>query len=433
MVPSCSTFRLSRCPERFALSPRRLAGFSPGEPRQQARSQCGSCPAGINVNRDVDVVALGNLCVDIMMSVPELPVEDPRSNTKLIDELLRSCASEGSWEVGGSSNFLIAAARLGMRALSAGHVVPDAYGKFLLGVLKDEGVLEPVVSMASAEAIGKPNAHPLLTATLLCFVLVDPQSRHAFCSQYDAVPGPIFGDDDTIPTDVFHALSRSRACYLNGFLFDEMSPGLIERLAVATKDLGTALLFDPGPKSMQIMGGTAPGKEVMQDLIRMSEVVLLTQEEAAAFSGREDPRRSSEWVLSRPGSETKWCFVKMGKRGAMLHAQHSSGPLVTSGFEVKVSDTVGCGDSFAAAAALGFIESYDLEGVLQLANAVGAATAMGRGAGRNVANAQEVLRMLEAVQSRNGTGSEDRPGVDSALKLLRTSLRGKALHMTITQ
>lgn len=46
---------------------------------------------------------------------------------------------------------------------------------------------------------------------------------------------------------------------------------------------------------------------------------------------------------------------------------------------MPVVDTVGCGDSFAAGVALGFTRGHSPEATLALANAVGAATAMGRG------------------------------------------------------
>jgi len=67
-----------------------------------------------------------------------------------------------------------------------------------------------------------------------------------------------------------------------------------------------------------------------------------------------------------------------------------------AGLTVPVKDTVGCGDSFASAVALGFARQCPEEVTLSLANAVGAATAMGRGAGRNVANKQLVTQLLEA-------------------------------------
>lgn len=55
---------------------------------------------------------------------------------------------------------------------------------------------------------------------------------------------------------------------------------------------------------------------------------------------------------------------------------------------------MGCGDSFAAAVALSFLHDVSPVATLTLANAVGAATAMGCGAGRNVADLNKVLELL---------------------------------------
>lgn len=64
--------------------------------------------------------------------------------------------------------------------------------------------------------------------------------------------------------------------------------------------------------------------------------------------------------------------------------------------QVEVVDTVGCGDSFVAAIALGFIRNMPLVNTLTIANAVGAATAMGCGAGRNVAKRIQVVDLIKA-------------------------------------
>lgn len=57
-------------------------------------------------------------------------------------------------------------------------------------------------------------------------------------------------------------------------------------------------------------------------------------------------------------------------------------------------DTVGCGDSFTAAIAFGFLHDLPAVNTLTLANAVGAATATGCGAGRNVARLDKVLQLM---------------------------------------
>lgn len=63
---------------------------------------------------------------------------------------------------------------------------------------------------------------------------------------------------------------------------------------------------------------------------------------------------------------------------------------------MNVVDTVGCGDSFVAAIAYGFIHNIPLVHTLALANAVGAATAMGCGAGRNVAKLDQAIELMKA-------------------------------------
>jgi len=81
---------------------------------------------------------------------------------------------------------------------------------------------------------------------------------------------------------------------------------------------------------------------------------------------------------------------------------------------VPVGDTVGCGDSFAAAIVLGYIRGYNIPATMALANAVGAATAMGTGAGTNVASAQTVLHLLSNASAEstenNGNGGEKQNG-----------------------
>lgn len=70
--------------------------------------------------------------------------------------------------------------------------------------------------------------------------------------------------------------------------------------------------------------------------------------------------------------------------------------------QVNVVDTVGCGDSYTAAIAFGYLHNLPAISTLTLANAVGAATATGIGAGRNVATLDKVLELL-----RHSNLSED--------------------------
>lgn len=70
----------------------------------------------------------------------------------------------------------IAAARLGLRCATIGHVGNEIYGQFLLDVLHEEGISTVGMSDASCGVRSKTSYE-----TLLCWVLVDPLQRHGFC------------------------------------------------------------------------------------------------------------------------------------------------------------------------------------------------------------------------------------------------------------
>lgn len=73
----------------------------------------------------------------------------------------------------------IAAARLGLRVVTVGHVGDEIYGRFLLDVLHDEGI--GMVEMDGQKDVVDIRAYE----TLLCWVLVDPLQRHGFCRYYN--------------------------------------------------------------------------------------------------------------------------------------------------------------------------------------------------------------------------------------------------------
>lgn len=105
--------------------------------------------------------------------------------------------------------------------------------------------------------------------------------------------------------------------------------------------------------------------------------------------------------------------------------------------QVTVGDTVGCGDSFAAAIVMGYIRKYDIPSTMALANAVGAATAMGTGAGTNVASATTVVQLLtdatnqstgqntghDVHQDGDAVHGDQAYGNAAALQILKDSLR----------
>jgi bifunctional ADP-heptose synthase (sugar kinase/adenylyltransferase) len=96
--------------------------------------------------------------------------------------------------------------------------------------------------------------------------------------------------------------------------------------------------------------------------------------------------------------------------------------------QVDVQDTVGCGDSFAAAIVLGYTRGLDVNATLALANAVGAATAMGRGAGTNVASADTVMGILQLAADSSPARSDAKAALAVLSNALVDGSRARTAH-----
>ena len=60
-----------------------------------------------------------------------------------------------------------------------------------------------------------------LDQTLLCFVLVDPSSQHAFCSRYDFGPWPLLEGVETLPP---HVMQVEPEVPMGTVLYDLLEP-----------------------------------------------------------------------------------------------------------------------------------------------------------------------------------------------------------------
>ncbi|KAM4075600.1 hypothetical protein ACB094_10G181700 [Castanea mollissima] len=346
-------------------------------------------------SKEIDVATLGNLCVDIVLNVPELPPKDPALRKLYMDRLSASPPDKQFWEAGGNCNMAIAAGRVGLDCITIGHVGDDIYGRFLLDVLHDEGI-----SMVGMMTPTQQHSDHLLHAassyqTLLCWVLVDPLQRHGFCSRADFSDQPAFSWLTTLSNQVKMAIQNSKILFCNGYGFDELSPHMLTSALQYAVEVGTCVFFDPGPRGHTLFNGTPQQQTAFSHFLTMSDVLLLTSDEAEALTGIKNPILAGQELLKK-GVRTKWVIVKMGSRGSIIISMSSIS--CAPAFKVNIIDTVGCGDSFVAAIAFGFIHNMPMVNSLALANAVGAATAMGCGAGRNVATLQRVIELMKTAE-----------------------------------
>ncbi|KAJ1254775.1 hypothetical protein BS78_01G470800 [Paspalum vaginatum] len=377
------------------LPPRRRLAGAAARPRAVAAAISGAVNearrlgrphAGGEDAKDTDLATLGNLCVDVVLSVPQLPPAPREEREAYMERLAASPPDQKLWEAGGNCNLALAAARLGLSCSTLGHVGEEIYGKFLLDVLQAEGI-SVVGMLENANA----NACRQAYETLLCWVLVDPFQKHGFCSRADFSKEPAFSWIRKLTADIKTAIHRSKILFCNGYAFDEFFPDVIASSIDCAVDAGTAVFFDPGPRGKSLLHGTLDEQRALEHALRFSDVVLLTSDEADSLTNIRNPIQAGQELLKR-GIRTKQVVIKMGSKGSIMIMKNAVS--CAPSFKINVVDTVGCGDSFTAAIAFGFLHDLPAVNTLTLANAVGAATATGYGAGRNVAHLDKVLQLL---------------------------------------
>jgi len=301
-----------------------------------------------------DVLAIGDLVVDFVVQIDRFPVEAGRFQIDHGHVL----------EPGGACNLLIAASHIGLKVGALSRIGDDLHGHFLLDVLRQEGVDVSAVEVSAQKR------------TVVVLTLV-AEGEHTFIGGMSASP------DLTIPDEWRRLIGSSRALFVEGYAFAELSPGMVLDAIATAQAAGTPIFFDPGPEVHNL------GKERLGLALAASRVVLLTGEEAALATGLDDPIAAGRRLLEF-GPE--WVVVKQGAVGCTILTEKDALPI--PGFAVTVQDTSGAGDSFDAGIIYGYLHGWSPEQTGRFANAIGAVTVSKLGAGRQVATRAEVEVLL---------------------------------------
>ena len=302
-----------------------------------------------------DLIVIGDLVADIILPVNKLPLRPDEHDW-----------AEGLFtELGGSCTTLVAARRVNLNVSTLGILGDDAYGRQVIQMLADEGV---DVSYIWA---GKDRQ------TVLCVVVTDRAGQHVFLGiKDDKLP-------ERCPQVWKKIIPQARSIFTTGYtLRDLLHPqDSVELLQIGKKN-NIPVFFDPGPSIEFIPDKT------LQEALQATEVLLLTTEEAQFLVDSEGVEASLELLNYGPSV----VVLKMGGAGCLVSSAKQT--IHHPGFDIEVVDTVGAGDSFVAAFIAAYLRGGDLRDCAAVGNAMGAAVASTRGAGRNVPDANRLLEIL---------------------------------------
>jgi len=306
------------------------------------------------------IVTLGDPVADLIVPVSHLPIQAQEHQS----------AEDIILEAGGTGNFLIIAARLGLNPTVLGAVGQDYYGKRILEILRGENVnIEHIVSETGS-------------TTSISIGLVSEGDDHVFLWKRPTGPNVCY------QSNWFDIISNADALFTAGHALDPgalFGPETVLRCLEIGRQKQIPVFFDLGPSAF------ISDRSYIEQTITSSNVILATKEEATGWFGISDPISAAHKFLDQGLTEV---IIKLGPDGCLLVNQTKQ--VRIPAYEVKMRNAAAAGDAFAAGCVFGFLSGYTLKQIGQLANAIGAASVSKLGTGTRLPQRNEIIEMLSA-------------------------------------
>jgi sugar/nucleoside kinase (ribokinase family) len=283
---------------------------------------------------------LGNVVVDVVLSVPALP---ERGGDVL--------ASATEVAAGGGFNVMAAAARQGLPVCYPGAHGSGPFGTLARAALAAEGI----------EVLQPPRAGP---DTGFVIAVVDDGGERTFLTSPGAEATLTAADLAAV-----QATARDAVC-LSGYSLVHPANraallSWLQQLAV-----GPVLVFDPGP-----LLGLIPGEALGRVLAR-ADWLTCNASEASALTGQATPAAAARALGNRAGRAG--VLVRTGPAGCLL-ALPGADPAAVPGFTVDAVDTTGAGDAHTGVFIAALAERAGPAAAARTANAAAALAVTRRG------------------------------------------------------
>lgn len=226
---------------------------------------------------------------------------------------------------GAPANALAVFAKMGKKAAFIGKVGNDMHGQFLKETLEKAGI--DTRGLVMAEDV----------FTTLAFVSLNEQGERTF--SFARKPG---ADTCLCQEEVDVELIKQSEIFHIGSLSltDEPCRTATFFALKKAKEAGVIVSYDPNYRAL-LWESKEQAIKGMRSPLDYVDVMKLSDEETALLTGEEDPEKAAEILLQKGISIVA---VTLGKDGAYVRTQE--GGAYVSGFESKVVDTTGAGDSF---------------------------------------------------------------------------------------
>ncbi|MCL9982181.1 MAG: adenosine kinase [Erythrobacter sp.] len=289
-----------------------------------------------------DVIAIGNAVVDVIASCTEELIDElqlNRGGMTLIDEaraeeLYEAMPPARELSGGSAANTLAGLATLGLQCAFIGQVAEDQLGKVFRHDMRATGIDFDTPARPTSDKESEP-----ATGRVLIFVTPDGErTMNTFLGAGQFLPAAALDEE---------LIASAAILYLEGYLWDPEEPRRAMRRAIeVARDAGRKIAFTAS-ESFVIARHGDDFRSMIEDGI--IDILFVNESELATLTGEDD----FEAGLAAVAGKVPVLVATRSEKGAVAIA-HGERAEVAAVPVIKVVDTTGAGDQFAA----GFLSGY---------------------------------------------------------------------------
>lgn len=300
------------------------------------------------------VAVVGSLNVDLIITLDRLP--NP-GETVLARTLHRHAGGKGL-------NQAVASARLGAEVSLIGAVGDDDSGRWLCGILADEGVRGE-----STVTIPGPSGTAVIE--------VDEAGENRIV----VVPGANASLSPETVTEAIRQIPDLGVLMVQ----TEIPMDVVSAALTAGRERGAITVFNPSPVT-----------DVSPQILKLVDVIIPNEHEAAQLTGLDTSSSVDATEAAQRFNElgVGTAIITRGGKGCVWASGPNSGSVAT--FRVQPVDTVGAGDAFCGGLAAALSFDLPMSEALRWASATGALSTTKHGAVPSLPYRDAVEELLEA-------------------------------------
>jgi len=311
----------------------------------------------------IDVLSLGEALIDFISLKPGVSLEEAPGFEK--------CPG------GAPANFAVACSKLRIPTGFIGKVGDDAFGRFLVRTLRENGVDTSHVKYSEYR-------------TALAFVSIAEKGERDFMFYRRPCADEML-EEREIDRDY---ISKARILHFGTVsLAESPSREATLRAVEYAREEGVQVSFDPNIRFHLWRKSREEIREEVIDVARSCDILLPSEEEAEFLTGKKAEDAAEEFLSWGPSTVA----VKLGDRGCIVADREQV--LSVPGIKTVAIDTTGAGDGFDAGFIFGLLKGYDLGRTAFYGNLVGSLVVRKRGAMTSLPTLEDVRELSDTILS----------------------------------